>query len=484
MGIVFSLLRDKLLEMKGYSFTFGGYRVLDDIDTHSHPQSFTRDRKDELKIVSDLKPAIFGIHVIMSIIRDYVPGGALLPIDLFPPREIKSNEIYQLLFSVACCRWCTRDVIKIVGAHIKNSSLLLRVLSPIQILHLIYRCSFLKVKGNIGMYFSLYFPDEMMPNIQSLMCTSEIYSDLRYKILCKHPANRRIERNIMEGISLRVTNGRDLKKLLNRYSRYESDTLDEEELIALITFGKRSYLRKVRRVYGRKDYYQGMWSLMICASFLTYPPSWKVLGLEEIVVLSISAHMNTSMYGEWRRSPQREMDMWTLPRILLRGSESANSVRCATIIVDDYQGQSMTLQYCYGGRDRYTVSLREDEGKVQYVCGNGMTYSYYMLLFIIVKRFIFTYDREYLIDSLLRLVNVEETSITYLDTPTTHPPIHDLICPPDIFHSKDKDVRIDPQEVFFEDDSHPRRRKFPGTPIWTDLTPMMKNLFPSYGRKD
>lgn len=386
----------------------------------------------------------------MGTVRDYVSGGALLPIDLFPPRDIDSNEIYQLLYSVACCEKCTKDVVALLRGSVTSTSISsLTTTSPMglsaeQVLHLIYRSRFLGIEENVDIYHSLYYQEKMPEFILVMMRDTKAYSDLKCKISHRSYADSNIERNIMEGIRLRVTDGRGVRDLLDPYLRCGSAMLDEEELIAVIMFGTRSILKKVRRGHSKHYYYCQIWSLVAYASFLTYMPSWRVLGLEELVTLSVSAYMNETIYEILRQMKRREEDMWALPRVLLRGNTS--------VIEDNHWWQSTTLEYGGGGEGRglkmYTVSLRSEGGKVQYVCGNGVTYSYYMLLLIIVHRFIFTYDREYLIESLLRLVEVEEVSLDYLNTYTTRPAIHDLIVPPDIFHSRDREVRVDPNEVF------------------------------------
>lgn len=438
--------------MRGYCFTFGGYRKLDAIDTCQYPITFLREKDDELKIKCCLSHPIFGIEGVMGTVRDYMSCGALLPIDLFSPRVIDSNEIYQMLYSVACCKKCTEDVVSLLRRYIRPLHPLLSMtsspmgLSAEQILHLIYRCRFFEVEENVDVYYSLYFPEGYPQFIHTLILRTQIYRDLRYKVSSRSYEDSRPENSISEGIKLRVTDGKDMRNLVSPQIRYGEVPLDGEELIAVIMSGKRSYLKRVKRMYGTMLYYRRTWSLISYALFLSYPPSWRVLGQEEMVVLSMSTYMRVGVFAFLPKIRKREEELWALPRMLLQRE-------CR--LLSEEEGQRITILYEGKNGDlprKYTICLKKnDKGEIEYMCGNSVTYSYYMLLVIIVKRFIFTDDREYLANALLQLIDVEEESIIYLDTLTALPPIHDLITPPDIFHFKDKDpimIPADPHQIF------------------------------------
>lgn len=466
--------------MKGYCFTFGGYRELDVIDTGPFSATFTPRRDRLLQIKSSLVHPIFGIDGVMSSVRDYLSGGALLPVDIFPLRSVDSNEVYQILYSVACCKRCTMDVIGLVKECLRPAQSLSSTPSRMgfsaeQILHLIYRCSFLYKNAMFDVYYTLYYSEASTCYNINLIADTRAYSDLRYKVSRRSYADSNISRNVMEGIRLRVTDGKDLRDMTDHYHRCGSPMIDEEELIAIIMFGKKRHLKKIRKGYQRRYYYIKIWSLTAYVSLLTYMPSWRVLGLEELIVLSISSYMNISTFGILRKMRQRDEDMWSLPRVLLRKE--------CVVIEDMHKVQSMIVEYESGdknGKRRYTVCLRSDGTRAQYECGNGVRYSYYTLLLIIVHRFIFTYDREYLIKTLCRLTNVDQASLDYFDIPTTCNPIHDLITPPDIFLFMDREAHIDPDEVFPREEQICRRAQ-PHPPCgYTDLSPLMTELpYPS-----
>lgn len=54
--------------------------------------------------------SIFRIFPLTSMMRDYLPCGALLPLDIFEDITVTLEYIYQCLVSVSCCEECTTNV--------------------------------------------------------------------------------------------------------------------------------------------------------------------------------------------------------------------------------------------------------------------------------------------------------------------------------------------------------------------------------------
>lgn len=53
---------------------------------------------------------VFGIAPLTSLMRDYLPCGPLLPLDIFADTKVTLEYIYQCLSSVSCCEQCTIDI--------------------------------------------------------------------------------------------------------------------------------------------------------------------------------------------------------------------------------------------------------------------------------------------------------------------------------------------------------------------------------------
>lgn len=97
------------------SFTFGGVDGrCREWAAYSTKVSFLPERHKLIQVKDFLSHPLFGIEPITTVIRDYILGSPLLSIDLFPSRSISINEIYALLYSIACCHHCTMEVLSIV----------------------------------------------------------------------------------------------------------------------------------------------------------------------------------------------------------------------------------------------------------------------------------------------------------------------------------------------------------------------------------
>lgn len=410
-------------DMKGYSFTFGAYRKLDHIDGCEYPSTFIPERKDILKMKCCLSHSIFGIDGVMEIVRDYLPGGALLPTDLFPSREVDTNEAYQLLYSVACCSHCTEDVMRVIRKL--PPYLISVIISQIRVLHLLMRCGFLG--GDQKEMNAFCVSMGINTSIAFLIKSSQIYNDVRDLIL--QGEDKQLSYDIIrDGVLLRISEGAHMADM------EEETTLKEVRLLgkldAIIIFGKRRDMKRLRKTYGVEEYYRQIRLMAVHTLYLNSRIKFPTLGLEEKIVLSIGAYRNL-LAGHESIIPRYSMEsMFSVVREILLDNHVANE------IIDGAEEQSAILTY--EGK-RYTVGIRKDNisGKVFYACGNGVTYSYCMLLFIIVHRFIFTYDRDFLIKFISEYIIVDEETALYFDIPTSRPPIHDLIIPRDVFSGND-----------------------------------------------
>lgn len=63
---------------------------------------------------------IFKISPLTSMIRDYIPCGALLPLDIFKNARVTLTYIYRCLVSVSCCEKCTNHVHNMLVRYCKT----------------------------------------------------------------------------------------------------------------------------------------------------------------------------------------------------------------------------------------------------------------------------------------------------------------------------------------------------------------------------
>lgn len=428
------------MNMKGYSFTFGAYRRLDDIDIVRLSTSLSPRREGVLKMKCCLKHPIFGIDGVMEVVRDYLPCGALLPTDLFPSRTVTTNEIYQTLYSVACCERCTRDVLCLL---INDREFI--PLSKVQILHLIYRCQFLKNDANLQIYRGiLIFPGDPLNTVDMIKSTS-IYSSIKFATCAGSHYNHNLIKTIEEGIKLRVAGRHHIDVMVKRID--ESCIVSVDDLMIVILFGRRAVnarycrdVKAIRRVFGAKEYYHHVISIRYTCSILGYEPALRNLGLEEMIVLSLME------YDLFHFPPARGLfggmaHMWILPRRILQEN--------CDIIYETHSVSSTGVTIEYGTeRKQYTMHMESrrytdasgvEKTKVMYICSNGVEYSYMMLLLIIAKRFLFTYDRDHIINIILKVCTPDQIALEHLDIPSSisTSALRDLICPPDVFSSLD-----------------------------------------------
>lgn len=95
------------------SFTFGWYRNLHPLESGGGDTWYEMKICCRLPIRDSLHP-ILGIFDVTDIIRDYLPCGSLVRIDIFRDREVTLGEIYRILLSVACCEECTGMVLEML----------------------------------------------------------------------------------------------------------------------------------------------------------------------------------------------------------------------------------------------------------------------------------------------------------------------------------------------------------------------------------
>lgn len=403
----------KLLIMKGYCFTFGAYRRLDRIDKVVFPTVHTPRWEKILKIKEFLSHSIFGVDLITSIIRDYVSGAALLPTDLFPSRDIDSNEIYQILYSVACCVKCIGDVLNLLEGF--TSSRL--GLSPDQKVHLLFRYEFLKNQEEDK---TLSKDSNISPFTDWRISINDTYIYKEVKRLISRDERHDPIWTVSEGICLRVSDGTyldDRAPGLLKESRFNS-TPWSIDVVAI--FGSRRDMRRIKRVLGWDMYYIKIWETIPRGSYVVCEsPS---LGLEEMIILSMGSYgiIQGGTHPSQTQSFMR--DIWALPCKLLR--------KYCDVIEETNNDYEYGISLLYEGK-RYTVGIERNDitRKVIYICGNGVHYPYLILLLIIAKRFLFTCDRDFIISMLEAELGID--TISYLDTPTALCPIHDLVNPPD-----------------------------------------------------
>lgn len=411
------LSSDKLSHMKGYCFTFGGYRRLDRIDRAKNPFIHSVRMKNVYRVKCCLDGEIFGIDGIMCIVRDYLPGGALLPIDLFPSRDVDSNEIYQILYSVSCCNICTQDVIEATKGF--SPSIQSLGISEAQRIHLVARCDLLGNKNGLK-GFSKHYNTEVNSSYKKMIQNTSIYRKLR-SLIFRPGYITSVSSVVLRGISLRV-NETHLGRILNGQHHINEIDIDSVSLL-----GRRRDMRTMRKKLGRDRYYGFIRQSVHRASYIRSLPENTALGLEERIILSMETHnLTLREEGEDILIRLYLYDLWELPSSLLRGG-------CNVRKEIDYPDRQMFILFYEGKEYNVVVERRNNPPRIIYTCGNGTEFSYFTLLFIIAHRFLFTYDRGYLIRILRMRCEPSDKVLEYLSTPSTHPPIHDLICPPSLF---------------------------------------------------
>lgn len=98
------------------SFTFGFYRTLHPLESGGENTWFDVGVCCRLPIRDGLHP-ILGLFDVTDIIRDYLPCGSLVRVDIFRDRRLNLQEIYSMLLSVACCEECTGMVLEVLATR-------------------------------------------------------------------------------------------------------------------------------------------------------------------------------------------------------------------------------------------------------------------------------------------------------------------------------------------------------------------------------
>lgn len=433
------------------SFTFGGFewRFMKSEYTTRITMEPPRGTQTKMKEILQSHHVIFTLEPLLMIIRDYILGAPLLLIDLFPKKNITIHELHILLCSVACCHQCTVEVIDLLS----DCTLTAIEVREEEETYVDHKDGYLLIGRKFNMeYIPRYYVSllackyVLMRNLQSFnymlervhMKDKPFISLVRdnimgeaywkntepfniYKVLpestfsvpitelCKfcHAIleicgiealsstpitrrklkNRAMETRIHEGYSYLGHSSEYLPSILA--SCVTSPDFTGEEI--------RIGLRHLRKAFPRDIYYNSLLRTGSISpeSFFTRPD--LNLRLEDAIVTSMNCYFSIST-KEVRPDISRINFLWRLPSLLLEkhckvvGRSRGDDNFPHMTVIHNHETYHVRMGILEPAGGEVLLPL--------YSYNQHECISYGNLLFIIAKRFLWTYDREHVLDIL------------------------------------------------------------------------------------
>lgn len=433
-----------------------------------------------LKIANVLPRNFSGVTAILSIIRGYIFGHFLLMTDLFPKRDFTLQEAYSLLYSVACCHQCTVEVMTLLRrCKIKNVPertadgtipglmlvdgkvdvplgkrfnmnymgklysdslicryVIMRNMKSFDLLHSeLWKANGVFIDGMKTLILkNAYGEEEKKINIYEVVrrCIEKV--DITYDNADPASFGGRVFHSSQMNpplLTMCVTLLRDCGiGILNRRCKYPQDESICRMLVKATIYGLKENelvmgLRSIRKHFANDVYYSCLWDIATIPHLdFVHRSEHSLMRYEDLIMSSISIHDSIAMRRYTENITEALYFLWKLPAFLLKKDctvtkENILPSNYPSITVD-YEGKDVELSLCLvaGETNNYIPAY-------QY---NGATrIPYHLILLIISNKFIWSYDRGFILKFLGGFHNPDDMA-TLEKTPYENP-IHHLIVP-------------------------------------------------------
>lgn len=184
-------------------------------------------------------------------------------------------------------------------------------------------------------------------------------------------------------------------------------------------------LRSIRKHFTSGIYYGSLWNIATipCSQFIGREDH-HLMRMENLIVLSLSIYDSIAMRTYTENITEALYFLWKLPTLLLEKHCTIIDKRILPSnypsITVDYKGKNVELSLCLvgGEHDNYIPA---------YKYNNVTLVPYHLLLYIAADKFIWSYDREFIVGALRRFHKPED--IATLEGTSYDNPIHHLIVP-------------------------------------------------------
>lgn len=437
------------------SFTFGGFNPKfvrgEQITkiTLQPPQTKTIEMKESLSSTS----LLFSLDPILVIIRDYILGASLLSIDLFPKTHISLHEVYVLLSSIACCHECTKHVFSILlkctigkvevtefkTLPIEDTSSLVGKKFTMEHMCKYYitmlTCRYVLVKNLTSLNYML---EIMNPRDRSL--TASVRDSILpggywkskepfniYRIATMSSAPSSMENILTFSISMLKTCGVGILRSKRRGLSGRIYAILASILISSVSYLHGEDVKRglyyLRRAIDRNTYYRQLGITIAYPRFHALRTDLN-LRLSDMIFMSMNIFRDVCTGTLIVNSIYLNF-LWKLPSSLLE----KHCKIIGRLENDEHKSPYMTVMY---DRTTYHVSLGvipTDSGLLlpAYSYSEKEVISYSILLYIIANRFLWSYDREYILE-VLRDIQLD-TDLAEIDKATYEYPIQHLLTP-------------------------------------------------------
>lgn len=404
------------------SFTFGGLNnhslhMLKRVDV----SVLSLSPRNQLQIKNELH-ALFSTTVLSNIIGDYILGCALLNLDIFNRNSIRITEIYSLLYSVACCHECTIEIFNILSQRKAYVMRQYGIRDPLEGFHvsqlpsldtLMSRYYFMKNKRtyNYVSQRSPIYPDRPVLVSRYGVWDSPAGNASLYFIKERFNGDMMRESVVRDIASLLESCGIGILRENDSYSRV-IQTISPITIMraiakaALDGWGMDSgkALCMLRRQNPSPGYYSDLRCLPDNEKRDLLLTMRSRSGLEDAIMVCLKICMDIRD-GVSRMSLFVSLyNLWTPLRIILQ--------RCK---ITEEGRDRQALQKCVIYKNmKHSVSLFMNEVEERtipfYTYSNGISIPYVNLLHFIAYHFVFTEDRDYILQCI-------ETSLSNEDEP-------------------------------------------------------------------
>lgn len=453
-----------------------------------------------MKIADSLPRNFSGITNILAIIRDYIFGHFLLMSDLFPKRDFTLHEAYSLLYSVACCHRCTKEVMGLLRKCKIKSVPQRTVRDIIREIDEEDEKMDVPIGGRFNMnYMGKFYNDSLtcryvtMKNMKSLdllhgeltKMNAVFIGDMKSMIV-RHFHSTPIDSKVARSDTALGMTGDEEKfniyGVVGRCLRGIDTTFDEADPtsfggrvfhsrrinlplfsmcvnllkdcgVGILNIGGRvsetlpqgptcnmimkaimyvlkgedlvRALRGIRKHFTSGIYYASLWGIVTlpCAQFVQRNER-LLMRREDLIISSLSIHDSITMRTYTENITEALYFLWKLPTLLLEKHCTVIDKRILSSnypsITVDYEGKNVELSLCLvgGEHDNYIPA---------YKYNNATLVPYHLLLYIVADKFVWSYDRDFIVTALRRFHKPED--IATLEATPYENPIHHLIVP-------------------------------------------------------
>lgn len=369
-----------------------------------------------MKIREDLHP-LFSTTVLCNIIGDYILGSPLLNLDIFSRSSITTYELCALLYSIACCHECTVEVLSILNRRgevaVKETSEKSSQGFDIWRIPFIYpimcRYYYMKNERSYNHMLPLVGADDMKlitnygtwhspPGNADLYLIDYNYTRSTIPASQGPPHESIVAQiaHLLSSCGITILKCRELR-------RYNIAGIHPSTIITAISFSKiygdfidvGKALRLVRRRYGPHIYYNNLRLVTryVQMDLLRYLSEGDGETLEDMIMISLHTYGNVCAGDTDMASNVFLQYLFKLPSLILS--------KYCEMIEKKRNEDSLVCVVLYKGIT-YHVSMEAKRWERMimpvYVYDSGKYICYKSLLQIITYHFVWTYDREYILN--------------------------------------------------------------------------------------